>query len=109
MLGTFSLEEALRRAASSPGPALGLDEGQDRYKSKHKHEMFVKPISEGSKLLVRECFSNSHAGTLQGLQRKSSTATGEEKGLRILTCTKCSQGLFSHGISSGCCLLSKTF
>lgn len=42
-------------------------------------KMDVKPISEGSKLPVRGYFSNSCAGRLWGLKRKSITATGEEK------------------------------
>lgn len=45
----------------------GLMKGKTGTKGKHKHEIYVKPISEGSKILVREYFSNSCAGRPQGL------------------------------------------
>lgn len=82
--------------------------GKTGTKWKYKHEMYVNPVSECSKLLLRE-YRSSCAGRHWGFQRKSIAATAEEKRYRILTCAKSSQGLFSHGITSGCCLLSETF
>lgn len=107
-LGRF-LIKTLWRAASSPGPALGLVLGKTGRKWKYKHEMYVNPVSEGSRLLVREYRPDSRVGRHQGFQKKSIMTTAEEKGYRILTCAKSSQGLFSHRITAGCCLLSETF
>lgn len=82
--------------------------GQTGAKWKYEHEMYVNTVSEGSKLLVREYCSNC-AGKHRGFQRKGSTAMDKEKGYRILTCAKSCWGLFSRGITSGCCCLSESF